>query len=649
MLQLIRDNAQGVIIWIIVGFVILGLSSFILSSYLGSGVKNYVAKVNDVEISNRQYQIAFNNRQAQLQQQLGENFSRFFNESLLRTSVVNGLVESELLTQLTHEAGLRNTAEQAKKSLEKVPVFLGEDGKFSNRKFSDVVAQYGYTPEGYALEQAVSLSNQQFIKGISDSALVLKSSVNDFQRLTRQQRDMGYLTVNKAVVSQDIEVSEDDVKAWFDQHAKDYMTQEKISVEYLELSLKDLSNKQEVDDDEVRDFYEKNKSRYTISDEREASHILIKLDDKTTAETAQAKLNEIKSKLTAGASFADLAKQYSHDKFSAKNGGRLDRVSRGQNDPAFDNELFTLKEGEISDPVRTQFGFHLIKLDKIFPGKAKAFEEVKQRLTQELKNQKAERIFYEGQTKLENLTYQHQDSLEPAAEALGFEIKTSPIFTRAGGAQQFRNPDLLREAFSEEVLFESLNSNMIKLSEDHLIVLRLKQHIPSKQKSFDEVKSLAENQLKQDRAQQKVTEIAAQQIQQLNEGKAPESIVNAHKAITWNNPGYIGREAKFDVKQSEQKTPSNTIAADVRKALFSLKKPTSEKAIFHNMSTTNGDSIIIVFRSVRENPIQEEQSVLDAMQKQLMQTSGQTDTTSVIEYMRSQSDVDINTQKEDEF
>jgi len=637
MLQTIRDNAQGVIIWIIVGFIILGLSSFILSSYLGSGVKNYVAKVNDVEITQRQFSTAFNNRQAQLQQQLGENFARFFNENLLRKSVVNGLVQSELVTQLAHEAGFRNSPAQSRKSLEQVPVFLDENGKFSNQKFSDVVAQYGYTAEGYAIEQAINLSNQQFISGISDSAFELKSSVTDFQRLNRQQRDMGFLTISKSEVSQTIKLSEEEVKAWYEQHADQYMTQEQVKLDYLELSLQALSTSQVVDEEEVKDYYEKNKSRFTISDEREASHILIKLDDSTNEATALVTLIDIKRQLGEGALFADLAKQHSQDKFSAKKGGSLDRVSRGQNDPAFDDALFALKEGEISDPVRSQFGYHLIKLDKIIPGKAKPFADVQARLSLELKNQKAERIFYESQSKLENITYEFRDSLEPAAEALGFSIKTSPLITRAGGAQIFKNPELLGEAFSEEVLLESFNSNVIKLSEDHLIVVRLKEHLPAKQKPFDEVKNLVESQLRQERAQLQVAVLAEQQLQQLNEGKTPESIAAGHKAVSWINPGFIGREARLDATQAEQ----NAINADVRKALFGLRQSAPDKTVFHNVPVTNGNGVVIVFRSVRENPLKEEQSVLDAMQQQLTQANGRTDTDAVLEYKRSHSDVDI--------
>lgn len=637
MLQIIRDNAQGVIIWIIVGFIILGLSSFILSSYLGSGVKNYVAKVNDVEISQRQYNIAFNNRQAQLQQQLGDNFARFFNENLLRKSVVNGLVQSELVTQLTHEAGFRNSPAQSRKSLEQVPVFRDENGKFSNQKFADVVAQYGYTAEGYAMEQATNLSNQQFITGISDSAFELKSSVTDFQRLARQQRDMGFLTISKSEVSKTIKVSEEELKTWYEQHAGDYMTQEQVKLDYLELSLKALSDSQVVDEEEVKDYYEKNKSRFTISDEREASHILITLDDSTNEAAALAKLTDIKRQLGEGASFADMAKQHSQDKFSANNGGRLDRATRGQNDPAYDDALFALKEGEVSDPVRSQFGYHLIKLDKIIPGKAKPFADVQARLSLELKNQKAERIFYESQSKLENLTYEFRDSLEPAAEALGFSIKTSPLITRAGGAQIFRNAELLGEAFSEEVLLESFNSNVIKLSEDHLVVLRIKEHIPAKQKPFDEVKSLVENQLKLERAQRQVAVLAEQLLQKLNEGKTPESIAADHNAVSWDNPGFIGREARFDAAPAEK----NAINADIRKAVFGLKQSDTDKAVFHNVPVENGNGVVIVFRSVRENPVKEEQSVLDSMQQQLTQANGRTDTDAMLEYKRSHSDVDV--------
>ena len=648
MLQTIRDNAQGVIIWIIVGFIILGLSSFILSSYLGNGGKNYVAKVNDVEISQSQYTMAFNSRQAQLQQQLGDNFARFFNESLLRASVVNGLVDSELVTQLAHEAGFRNSAAQAQRSLQSIEIFLDEDGKFSNKKFADVVAQYGYTAEGYAMEQAISLSNQQFIAGISDSAFELKSSVEEFQRLTRQQRDMGYITISQSAVSNGIEVSSDEIRAWFDQHATEFMTQEQVKVDYLEFSLKALAESQVIDEDEAKQYYEKNKASFVK-------------DDYAAAEK---KINELRKRIKKGESFDMLAKEFSQDISTAANGGDLGFFGKGLMEKPFEDAVYGLSKGQLSKPVKTSFGYHVIKLVDIDGEQrqashilikkeqaTKSYAEAKPVIMNTLKTSKAERAFYEGQTKLENLTYQYQDSLEPAAEALGISIKTSPFITRAGGGQIFRNSDLLNEAFGEDVLIDSLNSNVIKISEDHLIVLRIKEHVPAKQKTFEEVKTQAKSRLKQERASQQVTVLAEQHLQLMNEGKEPSSIAAGNKAITWTSPGFVGREARFDA--TPPATPNKGAvagpAAEVRKALFSMKKPESSKAAtFHKMTATNGDGIIIVLRSTRENPVKEEQRVLDSMQQQLTQTTGRTDTDAMLEYMRSNSDVDISTPRQED-
>jgi peptidyl-prolyl cis-trans isomerase D len=644
MLQLIRDNAQGVIIWIIVILVVLGLSSFILSSYLGGGAKNYVASVNDVEISNRQFQIAFNNRQAQLQQQLGDNFARFFNEKLLRTSVVTGLVESELLTQLVLDAGFRNSAEQARKSLEKIPAFQDESGKFSNKKFSNMVAQFGYTAESYALEQAISLSKQQYVDGISTSAFTLKSSVTDFQRLTRQQRDMGYLTLNRALISQSIEVSEQDTREWYEQHAGEYMTQEQVSVDYIELSMKDLAAKQEIDEDLIRQFYENNKASYSK-------------DDYSKAEK---KIKAVARRLSKGESFEKLAKEVSEDPGTARNGGDLGFFGKGIMDPAFEKAVYQLNKGQVSEPIKSQFGYHLIRLEDIDGDQrrarhilikkgsiTKSYDEAKAVIENTLKSQEAERVFYEGQTALENLTYQHQDSLEPAAEALGVSIKTSPLFSRTGGAQMFRNPDLVREAFSEEVLHESLNSNLIKLSEDHLVVIRLKQHVPAKQKELEEVKSLVESQLKNERARQHIEELSGKLVEQLAEGKTVESILSEHKSVTWNNPGFIGREARYDTVSADKGAPAS-VDREVRAALFTMKKPVAGKAAYHAVTAGNGDGVVIVLRAVRDNPKQEEQSVLDSMQQQMTQTRARADVDSIIEFMRSRSDVEIVAQQEED-
>ena len=371
---------------------------------------------------------------------------------------------------------------------------------------------------------------------------------------------------------------------------------------------------------------------------------MIKLNEKTDDKAALAKLTIIKTKLNSGQSFAELAKEYSEDKFSAKKGGKFGRVNQEQGgNQAFNSALFALQaEGDVSQPVRSEFGYHLIKLDKILAGKVKPLIEVKAALERELKGQKAERIFYEGQSKLENLTYQHQDSLEPAAEEIGLKIKTSPLFSRLGGAQIFRNQEVLKEAFSDEVLRESLNSTMIKLSDDHVIVFRLKEHLPAKPKSFEQVKRLVENKLKQEKAAEIVSELAKAKLEKLNSGTKANTLVE-DKKITWQEYGFIGRQAKYDETQNkEQKSGKINVRAEMRRAAFTLQKPTADKPSIDSMDASNGDALLIVLYAVRDNPIQEEASATEAMQKQLSQTTGAADSEAVIEFMRSRSEIDIN-------
>jgi len=668
MLQLIRENAQGFVIWAIVGLIILGLSSFILSSYLGGGIKTYVAKVNDTEISDRQFRLAFNNRQAQLQQRLGENFSRFFDASLLRNSVVMGLVNEELVNQLSFDAGFRVGPDQVQKELAKIVSLQDDKGLFSNEKLRKAVEQVGYTVKAYALDTAQRLSNDQLLTGISKSAIALTSTANEFQKLNRQQRDVSVLRIKKSVIANSLVLSDEDVKVYFELHANEYMTDEQVKVDYLELSLKALADAQIIDSDEINQFYEKNKARYTMVDDT----------------AALAKISIIKSKLTPKKTFAELAKEFSEDKFSVKTDGKIGRMTRGQtSNKALSDSLFTLASvGDVSQPVRSEFGFHLIRLDKILSDdereashilikhsektKVKPLAAVKVIIERELKGQKAERIFYEGKTKLENLTYQYQDSLEPAAEEIDLKIKTSSFFTRRGGSQIFRNQELLGEIFGEEVLLESLNSQMIKLSDDHVIVVRLNQHKPAKPMSLEQVKGLVENKLKQEKATAQVAQLSQQKLLKLNAGSGVNDLVEVEK-ITWTEFGFIGRTNRYDqvmIDKAMDKTKTDPVTPDVmkvdkapmlvtpvstevRKASFMLQKPTADKPIYHSMTARNGDGLIVVLRAIRDNPGSEDASVTEAIQKQLSQTVGLADSLAIIEFMRSKSDVDVNRTKDE--
>jgi len=641
MLQLIRDKAQGIIIWIIVGLVILALSSFILNSYLGSSAKTYVAKVNDQEISDREYRLAFNNYQERLRQTLGENFGKFFNEQLMRQNVVNGLVSNALMQQLTHDAGFRTSSKQIASVVQNTPAFK-QDGKFSDKYYEQVLMRVGYTPASYEAEIAHSQAQKQFIEGISESAFVLTSDVDEYLRLSQQQRDIGYLLVNMPELRKGLTISDADIKTYYDAHQSEFMTEEQVKVSYLDLDKNELAKSVKVSDEELKAYYQSHLAEFSKDD----------------FASAKKKIDEIAERIKKGEAFDKLAKKYSQDPGSAIKGGDLGFFSRGMMVKPFEDAAFKLKVGEVSKPVRTQYGYHLIKLEAIRnqgkeerrvrhilikPGKiTKPFDEAKAEVTHEVQLKHADRLFYQDADKLDRLSYEYQDSLDPAAEQLGIKIKESPFFSRGGGPQIWRNPDVIKAAFSEDVLKGGLNSELIKLSDDHMIVLRLKEHKPSAQKPLEEVKQQITERLKNEKASKQATDLADKLTKEIKSGSKPEKLADDNKTVSWNNAGYIGREAKYDA----DKNSKINVPADIRKQAFLLSKPDSQPKIASE-KLSDGGAVVIVLRAVRDNPVKDDMDKQEkVLQQQMLQTKARAQQSLLLEYKRANSKVEIIKQQD---
>jgi len=642
MLQLIRDKAQGIIIWIIVGLVVLALSSFILTSYLGNSAKTYIAKVNDQEISQREYRLAYNRYQQSLQQQLGDNFAKFFNQEMASKAVENSLINGALMQQLTHAAGFRTTDAAILKLLEKTPAFK-QDGKFSSKLYELLLKQNGYSRTQYESQLANDQAQRQFVSGLADSAFVLKTNVADYLRLSRQQRDTAYLLIKMAELRKDVKVSDAEIQSYFDAHKSDFMTDEEVQVSYSELYTAELAGSVKVDERELRAYYESHKASYTR-------------DDYTDAEK---KIKQIAARIKKGESFAKLAKEDSQDIGSASKGGELGYISQGMMVKPFEDAAFKLKVGQVSQPVRTKFGYHLIKLEAvrnqgreqrkvshilIKPKKVTAdFDQVKAQVKNAVQLQHAEKIYYEDADKLDRLSYEYQDSLEPAAEKLGIKIKQSPFFSRHGDSGIWRDPAVIKAAFSDDVLKGSLNSELIKVGDDHTLVLRLKQHKPAQQKNLAEVKAQIEARLMDQKAKVAAEEMAKKLAKQIEAGTKADTLAAENKAVSWNDVGYIGRQAQYDAKP-ENKT---LVLPEIRQNAFQLDKPDGAKPVVVPQQLANGDAAVIVLRAARDNP---DKSGIDKellkTQQQMTSAESQSHYKLLLEYERAHSKVEINKQQE---
>jgi peptidyl-prolyl cis-trans isomerase D len=325
----------------------------------------------------------------------------------------------------------------------------------------------------------------------------------------------------------------------------------------------------------------------------------------------------------------------------------------------FEAAAFKLKIGQVSQPIRTQFGYHLIKLIAvrnkgkqeerrvrhilIKPSqKIESFARAKAQIKHAVQLQRADKIFYQDADKLDRLSYEYQDSLDPAAEKIGLKIQVSPFFSRHGGTGIWRNQDVVKAAFSDDVLKGGLNSDLLKISEHHMLVLRLKQHKPATQKPLAEVKQQIETILKNQKATQEASALAQKYIGEISKHGKPAKLAAENKAVSWVEAGFIGRLPQYDA----QKDGKVTVPAEIRKQVFLLAKPKGQPVVA-GKQLSNGNSVVLILSAVRDNPAKHDKDkAVKSIQQQMLQADSQAQKSLLLQYQRAHSKIDINKQED---
>lgn len=616
MLQLIREHTQGIVIWAIVGLIIVTFATFGLSSYLSGTATVSAASVNGEAISQTDFQRAYNNYQENLQRMLGDRYRPdFFPEERIKQEVIDGLVTQKLISQFLDDAGFVSSPQQVVKKLKDVEAFH-EGGSFSSGRYKEVLSTQGLSSEYFEQQVSRDIVAEQLLNGIKQSAFVTKYETQQYLQLRGQQRDVGYMLLPKRQYLNQVEVSDDDIETYYQENLVNYTTPEQVSVDYLELDLNALADQFDISEDHVRQTYDENRGGYALRPEqRKARHILVNINKDTDEKAALAKLQDVRARIEAGEPFEKLAKEVSQDPGSANQGGDLGFFGRGIMDKAFEEEAFSLSTGEVSQPIRSRFGYHLIMLEAIKPAEFKSFEQVRAQIRRDLQIQNVEKNFYEDTDKLNNLAYENPDSLQPAAEELGLAIKQSTLFNRSGGVGLTKNPKVVTTAFSDEVLNQGHNSDLIEISDTHVVVLRRHEHKAAQQKSLDEVKDQIKSQLRDQAAREKLHSEANDILGRLNLGELPEDAAETYTGVKWVRSGFIGREA-------EKKEPGELtilVNPEVRRAVFKLPRPKEGQVSFDSLDLSNGDVAVVAVYGVRGSP--QEASATELQQEQRRLTS----------------------------
>lgn len=621
MLLEIREKVQGVFASIILVLICVLFGLWGIQNYLGGGKEAPVVTVGDKDFFQREVTQAY--------QQFAQNLAGMkFDEDTIKKQALQKLIRDEVLLQYSQNQNLVVTDDTAREFIQSLEYFQ-KDGKFDKTQYQAMLGSQGMSSDEFVNRIKKALMMEQVQRAVVDSGFVTKAEVDAFFKIQNQKRDVEYISIPLAAPT--LVPSDDEITAYYQQHQDAYQSEEQVSVQYVELSLDALANDVSATDDQLKDYYQEQKAQFTNPERRKISHILIAFGKDVSEEQALQKATAAKQALS-NKDFAALAAELSDDKLSAKNGGDLGLFNVGVMEKAFEDAASKLKLGEVSEPVKSAFGYHLIKVTELVPGEVKTFESVKPELTKAYKKAQAESRFNELAEKLSQVSYENPDSLDAAASMLGAEIRETAMFTRQTGEGVASDEKLRLAAFSEDVL-KGGNSEPIEIGTDKLVVLRMKSHVPAANKELKDVKKEVIAALQKDKAQQHAIEVANQIKAELLAGKAINDVAQA---------------AHLNAKKVNGLTRT-TVDVDpaISQAIFRAPKPQANRPSIVVIDEPAGGKMVASINAVKDGEMTEaDKSKMVVIEKNMATAFGRAQFESVLNQLQSNADITIHEAKQ---
>ena len=601
-------------------FALFGVSSIFQST----GNSDSVASVNGVEIDQYQLQKGIELRRQSMMQRFGENIPEsMLDPDFLKPSVIEGLIERELVSQSASDNNLQYSMEEIKLLIAKETAFH-EGGKFSSTRYKEVLRRAGILPHSYPEELRKDLLADQIRNGYSLTSFVTEKELLAIKRLSDQFRDFKYVTLDPSLLKDKIVLDDGDIENYYNSHASDFEIAEKVSIEYVEILRDQFVKTEGITQSEIDKRFAEKISFLKDEQERQASHILIEVNDDRSKEDAKQKVYELYDQIISGGDFAELAKENSDDKGSAKKGGDLGFAGKGIFVAEFEEALYGLNKGDVSSPVLTEFGYHIIKLVDIGP---ELLAAIKDDIINEIALDKAEQPYMDALEELRNIAYESADLLEPSS-MLKLELKTSGLFSRAGGKGLAENKDILKLAFSEEVLVENRNSDVIELDSGRAVVLRIKEHQLSSVKPLDDVRDIVKENVLVEKSKQKVKALGSE-------------LVAAQKSGSDVADQFERYELEWAVVEKTKRN-STDIPKEIITEVFKMAKPADDgKAIVSGFQLLTGSYVVVELQSVNYDEEGMKPEVRAQLKAALANQKGVNEFQNYTAWLRDSADVEI--------
>ncbi len=587
MLQSIHDKLKGWVAGVVLGAI--GLVFVFWGINWTLSAPTYAAKVNGTEISSNEVRQTYQQQLAQIERQSSVPLDDAMRNEI-KQRVLEQYVASEALVTRADALGYRVSDAELLAEMAKVPA-LQMDGKFDYAHALAVLNAQGRSPAEIEELFRRDAKLRQLDTALNASSFATPTELKEFRALTRQQRELAWLTVSAAKYAAGATPDDAAVKAYYDAHKADYMTPETVNLRYVELSLEKLAAKVSVDDAQLKAYYEEQKAktpeRFVQAEQRRVSHILLSVNDPKDDAAVKAKAEGILKRAQAGEDFAKLAKEFSQDPGSAAQGGDLGWSERKVFVAPFADAAFSMKPDEIRGPIKTQFGYHIIKLDGIQPSTVKSFEQAKADLETEYKRNEAERLFNNAQDQLADAALQNATDIDVVAKKAGLTVQDVPNFSRSdGGGALGKVPAVIDAAFSQDVLDGHLSS-LVEVEKGRGVVLHVTDHKLPQQKPLEAVRTEVIAAWKKQRGVELAAAAATDAVKRLNAGESWDAVA---KSL-----GDAVQAPKF-ISRSDQDVPM-----EIRMTAFKAPKP-AQKPVYESLSLGNGDAGVLALSAVREDP-----------------------------------------------
>jgi peptidyl-prolyl cis-trans isomerase D len=591
MLQNIRDNSQSMVAKVFVWFIVFIFGAWGASSLVTSVITtNPAVTVNGEEIDELEVEQSAQRRIQELIASLGPDADLSdIDEDLIRDAAINELIQRKLVLQYAEQTGMVVSSRVIDRSIAQTADFQ-IDGVFNGERAQILLQSMGYTPNSYrtALASEGVMNQISFAYGLS--GFITKPEMETLAKLLNQTRDLRYLLISMDGLLGTIDISDEEVAEYYEANENQFMLEEQVSLDYLELDKESIFDEVTVTEEQIRRRYDEQQLEYQSLIERRASHILLEAFSEEDYAEAMTLAEELKERIDVGESFDELAGEYSNDLGSAEFGGDVGYTSGENFVEEFERALLALDIDEVSAPVRTEFGVHLIKLTERSESEIESYEDSKDTLERDLKTTEVDRIFLERSEELGNLAFESFDLADPA-EIMGLEIQTTSLFGRRGGAGVAANGDVINSAFTPELLIDELNSDLIAITPSRTVVIRVVEHNQPQLQVLDEVNGEIEILLQFEKIRERAVNLGESVRDSMQNGQNIDTLLETQN-LSWNQLNTLERN-------------NQVLPPELVQNVFDMPGPEAGAVKVDGFQLSTGEYVVVELQDVNDGSLED--------------------------------------------